>query len=147
MRFRVLAVVAVVGLCLAADAKDDAAKKEMDKLKGTWAMTAGEGNGDPLPPEMVKSAKLIVMGDKITLNDGNEKHEATYKVDPTQKPTTIDITPTDGPEKGKVMKGIYMLDGDTLKMCLGEAGKDRPAEMASKKGSNSFCVSFKREKP
>jgi hypothetical protein len=45
------------------------------------------------------------------------------------------------------MKGIYALDGDSLKICVSQPKADRPTEFATKKGSNSSLVILKREKP
>ncbi len=67
--------------------------------------------------------------------------EATYNLRPSKTPRWIDITitTTNSPdvdlEKGlswpitnSVYKGIYSLDGDTLRICMGTAGQDRPGD-------------------
>ena len=50
----------------------------------------------------------------------------------TTKPKMVDLTFTAGPEKGKTSLGIYEVDGDTWKICLGLAGKGRPKEFTTK---------------
>jgi uncharacterized protein (TIGR03067 family) len=52
-------------------------------------------------------------------------------VDPIAEPKTIDVTFTGGPEEGKTSKGIFELEGDTSKGCVGLAGRERPKEFAS----------------
>jgi uncharacterized protein (TIGR03067 family) len=56
-----------------------------------------------------------------------------HKLDPSKDPKQIDITVSrvKGPTIG-VMKGIYTLDGDNLRLCLGILGKDRPAAFPEK---------------
>jgi uncharacterized protein (TIGR03067 family) len=89
--------------------------------------------------------KLKVEGDKflITLKKGD--HEATFNVDPSKKPKTIDLTLKGGDNEGKEMKGFYMLDGDTLKICIADPEHpDRPSEFKSKDEVKVFT--FKRVK-
>jgi uncharacterized protein (TIGR03067 family) len=140
-----LLTVMVVTLLVAADAPkgDDPAKK--DKLEGSWAATAMERGGQPAPPELVKGLKLTFKGDKVTLLMEGENKEATYKADSTKKPATLDITPTDGPEKGKTMKGIFVIEGDTLKIAMPEGEGERPTEFVTKSGSSTTLVTLKRE--
>jgi uncharacterized protein (TIGR03067 family) len=65
----------------------------------------------------------------------------------TQKsPKAIDVTMTEGPNKGKVMLGIYEIDGDTLKACFDPQGKKRPTEFKSPPGSQNFVNVHKRVK-
>src|SRR5262249_47235108 len=82
-----------------------------------------------------KNSKLVLMGGKWTFTQGTAESKGTFKVDLTQKPKTIDITFTEGPEKGKTVLGIYELEGDTYKLCLSLKDKDRPKEFVSKAGS------------
>src|SRR5229473_5651835 len=72
MRFHALLLL-TVGLLIGADApRDDAAKKELKKLEGAYAMISGEEKGDKLPEATVKNAKLIIEGDKRTVKMGDE---------------------------------------------------------------------------
>jgi uncharacterized protein (TIGR03067 family) len=48
-----------------------------------------------------------------------------HRLDAGKDPRQIDIAAQlNGPP---IIKGIYVLDGDELRLCLGELGKDRPA--------------------
>jgi uncharacterized protein (TIGR03067 family) len=140
-------LIATVGVLLAADAPQDAAvKKELDQLQGTWQMVSHEVNGKP--DDTLKGTVRVVEGDKFTIKKGDKVlRVGTMKLDPTKKPKWIDISFTEGPEKGKARLGIYVLDGDMQKICYGDLDKERPAEFGSKPGTGHRLVVFKRVKP
>lgn len=128
-------------------ATDDAGKKEMEKFQGTWKIVSLELNGMKLPEENYKNARLTVTGDKFAFKDVSAGYAGTMKWDLTKKPKTIDLVFTEGPEKGNTAFGIYEIEGDTYKVCLGLTGKSRPTEFVSKPGSGHALEVFKREKP
>jgi uncharacterized protein (TIGR03067 family) len=143
MTLRWLVIVAG-GLLIAADAPKDSGKQDLERLEGTWVATSAEANGEAFSDEATKSMKLVVKGDKYTFTMGGEHEKGTLKLDPTKKPKTIDIHITEGTEKGKTQLGLYELEGDTLKVCVAEAEKDRPKEFGSKEGSGHGLLVFKR---
>ena len=52
-----------------------------------------------------------------------------------------------GRDDGKTAKGIYELDGDTLKWCTASPGKgERPTGFTADAGSERLFVTLKREK-
>ena len=58
----------------------------------------------------------------------------------------MDITGTDGPNKGETILAIYERDGDALRVCYDLSGKSRPTEFKTKAGTQLFLVTYKREK-
>ena len=105
MKLHALLVV-TVGLMIGADApKDDAARKEMKKLEGTYVMISGEEKGDKLPESTVRNAKLTIEGDKRTVKMGDETIVGVHKLDPTKKPKTIDAKDTVGEVQGQDSSG------------------------------------------
>ena len=138
-----------IGSFPAADApKEDAVKKELARFDGTWGFVSIEVEGMKVPEEEVKkSGKLVIKGGKFTLKEGDSTYEGTFKVDLSKKPKQIDVTFTEGPDKGKTFLGIYEVEGDTYKNCIGMAGKDRPTEFTSKPGSGHVLEVLKRELP
>src|SRR5438128_10673746 len=135
MKCRSLLLVGVVFLLAADDAKDEM-KKELAHLEGTWKFISIETDKMKLAEDALKEPRLKLMGDKFTVTENPQAvFGGTFKVDPSKKPKTIDVTFTDGPEKGKVFQGIYELEGDTYKVCMNQEGKTRPTEFAVKPGS------------
>jgi uncharacterized protein (TIGR03067 family) len=134
-------------LALAADEKKDDAKDELKKFDGTWVLVSSEKDGEKAPEEALKKVmpKAVSKDGTVTFfSDGKEQGQATFTVDPTKKPKTMDATMTTGPDKGKKSLGIYEMEGDTLKICYNE--KERPKEFSAKKGSGNTLDTYKREK-
>jgi uncharacterized protein (TIGR03067 family) len=141
-------LVLAVGFLLAADARDDDVKKEYKKTDGTWAVTTFTMDGNNTPEEEVKKFRLVLDGEKYTLKqEDNVVSKGTAKIDPSKKPKTIDITPTEGDGQGTAMLGIYEIDGDNYKVCYAAGGKDRPTKFGSEAGSGHILFVFKRAKP
>jgi uncharacterized protein (TIGR03067 family) len=139
MRKCVLGVLAV-GLLVAADDKKDDVK---EKLKGTWAIVAMEVGGKKAPEELIKGQTITFDADKMTHKEKDRTEPATYKIDATQKPGHLDMTPTEGPDKGKTVKMIFQLDGDTLKIAGKMKPEERPAGFDDK---DAMIITLKREK-
>jgi uncharacterized protein (TIGR03067 family) len=121
------------------------AKKENEQLQGNWSFVHAEHDGHKSSPDKLKALKLTIGADKLTLR-GDKGMEYVYKTDPSKKPKTIDVTPSDGPDKGMVLQGIYELKGDELKLCLSKPGRDRPTEFVSKENTGLVLIVLKREK-
>ena len=125
----------------------DAPKKEsadQDRIQGTWACESAEQNGAAVPAERAKGFKMTFKGDKFTLTRPGQEHQATFKLAPGEKPRQLTLTPSDGAAE---LKAVYSLDGDTLKMCAGEPGGERPKDFATKAGDRAMLFVLKREKP
>jgi uncharacterized protein (TIGR03067 family) len=118
-------------------------------LQGTWAATAAQSDGKPA--DDVVGHRLSFMGDRFRIQDrdGKTLYEGTFRVDPGAKPGAIDFEHTGGPLKGKAWKGIFALDGDTLRTCdnAPDLAKGRPAAFEAKSGSGYVFITFKRVKP
>jgi uncharacterized protein (TIGR03067 family) len=145
MKLRLLVLLAL-GLSIAAAPKDDAAKADRDKFQGSWTIVSLEAGGNEAGADETKKFKLEFKGDKVIFTAGEERHEGTFKLDPTAKPKAIDLIPLDGPDKGKTQRGIYAFEGDTLQICGADADKERPKEFTTKKGSGAMLVVLKRAK-
>ena len=143
MKLRALLFVASV-LLIAADPPSDAVKKELDQLKGAWLATSYVKDTKHAPEADLKMMKLTIAGDQVNFTKGKDARKSTYKLDPTQKPKTVDIVMIDGPDKGKTLQGIYEINGDELKICLAILDKPRPKEFAAK--PETILETWKREK-
>jgi uncharacterized protein (TIGR03067 family) len=140
----VLSLALVLSFALAAQGGD---AKEADSLQGTWLPSTAELSGKLFPDEVRKTITLVVKDDKYTVTVGKEVDQGTVKLNPAAKPKEMDITGTDGPNKGKTILAIYERDGDTLRVCYDLSGKNRPTEFKTKEGTQLFLVTYKREKP
>jgi uncharacterized protein (TIGR03067 family) len=141
MKFVVWLIAVCAGLAVAR--ADDSTKTDLDKLQGVWKVVAMENDGKKASEDSVKGIRMTIKGDKLLLKEDNKEEEASFKLDPMQKPKTMDLTIKAG-DKMEVVKLIYDLRGDDLKLCGGRAGKDRPKDFVAKGGMN--LIVFKREK-
>ncbi len=133
---------------LRAGQKDEKARSDHEQIQGTWTVVSGEKGGKRGDAGDGK-VKVIIGKDKITVEkDGNQvEEEATYELGPTKKPKWIDLTVKREGKEG-TMRGIYELDGDSLKICLNERPDDeRSTEFVSKAGTpNDRLLILKRDK-
>ena len=120
-------------------------KSDQKKFQGKWKIESGMQGGKAMPEEMLKSGILVVDGNKMKMTvtrDGKENTvELTFKLDPSKKPAAIDVD-----IHGMPGTGIYKLEGDKFTICHGEGGDPRPTEFASKEGSKTALIVFKRVK-
>ncbi len=143
---------ALLFLCLtgslfaADDPKDAAAKKESEKLVGTWKVTKAEHDGQP-DKALMNAVTTFAADGKFTAKfaDGMAG-DGTYKLDPSKKPKAIEIMMNFGANKGKSHEGIYALEGETLKICSSDPGKPRPKEFATKADSGQMLFVLTRAK-
>jgi uncharacterized protein (TIGR03067 family) len=146
MTLKLLVALALVLSVTSAVWSDDA--KEIEAMQGTWLPTTAELGGQKFPDEVRKSIKLVLKGDQYTVTVGTEGNDrGTVKVNSSAKPKAMDITGTDGPNKGKTFPCIYELTGDTLKVCYDLSGKARPADFSTKPGTQLYLVTYQRQKP
>jgi uncharacterized protein (TIGR03067 family) len=121
-------------------------KREEEKLAGTWRVTAAKANGERVPPDQVPKMKLTFKDGKFTVQHGEQKPlEGTYKIDPSKKPKTIDITNrTTGPEEGRKQVGIYELNDNELKICACDSSKKRPTDFDTRNKEGYSVLVLKR---
>jgi uncharacterized protein (TIGR03067 family) len=138
----------VVGLLIsAADPKDDAVKKDLEKFQGNWTLISAERDGKKTPQKEAKKIKLTIQANKFILRkDSVVISEGTFTLDPTRKPKVIDETITAGPNKGKTYLAIYEIDDEHHKICFAAAGKKRPMAFSSKPGSGHLLQVWRRKK-
>lgn len=141
---------AAAGLAAADDKPADAAKKELEKLQGTWTTSALTYNGKDYFADGKTGFRFVFKGDVATV-EGNDQVKKEYaklrfKLTPETKPRQLDLTVTDGVQKDAAIEGIYELKDDELKICVKVFGNDRPTEFESPAGSSIALLVLKREK-
>jgi uncharacterized protein (TIGR03067 family) len=137
----------ILGLALALGAPGP--KKADDpapgKLEGEWVVESFEGPKDDTPPG---SVTMRFADGKISIKEAkrDRAEDAGYTADPSKKPAAIDIKPDKGP-KEVVIQGIYEVKGDTLKLCFGRDGVERPTEFKGDAAKGVMMITLKRVKP
>lgn len=133
----------VIALSLSAPTDD------IKPFQGTWKVVAVFENGEGLSEQQiatnfVSNGKLTVDGPVISLLPPGqfENRQIAFTIDASKNPATIDLT---GANKVG-SRGIYMLSGDSLMICLpGPGDKDRPTDFSANKGSDRTLLILKRE--
>jgi uncharacterized protein (TIGR03067 family) len=138
---------------------DDADNDELPKLDGAWQVmsaTIDHGRTTFKRPEH----QWVIKGDQIAVKKGNLDrfkftsvgdriadalgYNATFKVDPSAEPPTIDLQPSEGPDRGKTLHGIYSLEGDVLKICVALSGEKRAGDFEAMRRKDRWLITFKR---
>jgi uncharacterized protein (TIGR03067 family) len=136
-----------IALVLVCPAVADEATGDLKKMVGTWEAMSYTVDGKKWDEKDLKTVKLIIKGvGENELVQGDKTFHATYKLDETTSPKAIDFTRTRGADKGKKRLGIYELDGDKLRFCVGPVGGERPRKFASEPGSGVWMEEWKRVK-
>jgi uncharacterized protein (TIGR03067 family) len=92
-------------------------------IEGAWQLTEFEFKGAKTRIDL--HGVLTYRGGTFTLTYGSvESLRGSYRIDPTQKPPHIDWIPLTGELKGKPIKFIYQIDGNTLRLGFMQ-GSDR----------------------
>jgi uncharacterized protein (TIGR03067 family) len=127
-------------------AQDKGAKTDKDKLQGTWVAVSAEAGGMKFDFPKDMQTVFTFSGDKLTLKDMGKKEETgTFKIDEKKNPKEIDMTTpkVENPKETETVKGIYQLDGDTLKIAFrADPAADRPNAFDAK---GAIAITFKRK--
>jgi uncharacterized protein (TIGR03067 family) len=118
-----------------------AAQADQQLLQGRWQAVAVEAMGQAQPNQGIGFA---FAADKIMLLKPDfQGPPASYVLDPAQVPRAIDVTVA----AGAVWRGIYELQGDSLKLCLNHnPGGARPATFQTQRGAlGVFVYVLRRE--
>jgi RNA polymerase sigma factor (sigma-70 family) len=125
------------------------AAKDQEMALGAWKLVKAELQGRELPmAEQAKPVRFVVQPGKFLMqSNAGLVGEFAYTLDPTRDPKEIDITPLEGPagKKGKTLLGIYLLEGDNLKVCVSTPGQKRPTQFGSKERRWELLYVLKRE--
>jgi uncharacterized protein (TIGR03067 family) len=121
--------------------KPPAAAKALDGLQGIWVIKTFNGQ-----PAGEGEVSLTITADKYaqTVN-GTVNERGTVTVDPSKKPTTIDLNIQEGDDAGKLQVGLVAVEGDTMTLKLNTPGSaTRPKDLSVEEGF--FVVVCARKK-
>lgn len=143
-------VVLTAILLIAADGpQDDAVKKDLEKLQGTWVLVSAERDGKKLSEEEVKKTKITIKNDTFVFPDASgigTSQKGIIKLFPSKTPKWMDSKATNDKAKEVTSLGIYEFTSDGYKVCFAPPGKDRPKEFTSTPGSGHIHQVWKRQK-
>ena len=136
----------VLALLVVAEEKGD--KAERKKFEGTWQLVSEVMDGKKQPADYVQRIRWM-FDDKghWKVEDGGKLiFTGDMRVYPDRNPKAADSTLTnEGGQKGKVVRAIYELDGDTLKQCWA-VERERPRTFDPKSGPGINYSVYKRVK-
>ena len=128
--------------------------RELKALEGDWVLSYLHINGDPVAISSLNAGttplapRLTVKGDRYTLYVADRPLAMRCRLEPGYSPKRITLTVLKGPEKGKVYRGIYKLEGDRFTICRPmDAAQPRPDAFATTPESGLMLGVWKRVKP
>jgi uncharacterized protein (TIGR03067 family) len=105
-------------------------------LKGSWKPTLFVKDGQTRD---VSGTTITLDGESIIVkHDGDSEPPTSYTLDPATK--AIDLW---NKNEGKMLKGIYKLEGKNLTFCLHE--ESRPTEFDAEAGSGNLLIKLERQ--
>jgi uncharacterized protein (TIGR03067 family) len=82
----------------------------------------------------------------MTRGEAKPVYQATFQIDPTKSPKTIDYTQIiESKTQGRIIPGIYEIEGDTLRVCRTTGSNVRPTEYSAAARSGHVLLVLKRE--
>ena len=147
MLIKPFAIGAIVAVFLSQPAGNEGARKDLERMQGEWVLHAMEVDGKDIPAPKLADTFLIIKGDEYRTKVKDKLQTGVkLKLDPSKKPHTVDMIRTEADGTETVLKGIYVLDKDTLKICRGlVAGQERPNQFATWPDTNYFVVTWKKK--
>lgn len=118
--------------------------KAKNSQEGFWKPQSATLGGKPLPAEILKILTLRLEGNRYVVKIGSQVDKGTWKLLPKTRPQAMDITGTEGPNKGKTIPTIVEVNKDTMRVCYGLGGK-RPKEFKANR-PDLYLVIYKRQK-
>ena len=128
-------------------AAPDAMNKDIGQFQGEWTMVSGAADGVPIPDYVFNQIRQVFTGAQMTGTiSGTMYWKVKFAIDPSKSPKTIDYEITGGPAVGAKQLGIYELNDDTCKLCVGKLNGGRPKNFDATRGTGNTASTWKRVK-
>ena len=132
-------------------ARNEFSQIGMAKLQGSWQLVYQKMNARKLPDENAAemfNGKMVFAGEKIryTVELPGFDFGFAYQLHPAHQPKEIDlelIQSRDRQDIGQKLLGIYLLEGDSLKICHSKT--KRPADFDAGERSQNVLIVLKRK--
>ena len=132
-----------VGLAGDAPSGPKEAKKDLQRLQGSWQMESYE-DGKKTKIDAKKRA-LFFGANTVAFRDGDRLLQmGMVNLNTAKSPRRVDVLVKKEKNDDSTMLGIYELKGDTLKVCFDPEGDARPTAFEAKAGSSHFVAVYKR---
>ena len=138
-----LALVSVACGGLANDEPKAGERAAIEQLRGAWRPESVTESGRKLEGADLK----VYMGMTLTIEDGKSTLSSAdgavlsaceLKVDAARDPKTFDAKEVEGLGVGRTYRGIWQLEGDTLKWCF--STRDRPKGFENTEEADFFLL-------
>jgi uncharacterized protein (TIGR03067 family) len=145
-----LALMVVTGTLLMGGCKPSAREPETkarptapaSPIEGKWVVVSCEVEGVPSHETANHYRRMTFAGEDASLQGRTETHELHFTLDTTQQPKEINLYS----KQEKVRwKGIYQLDGKTLRLSYGQPNGERPSRLDTSEGDKAILYVLKRE--
>ena len=111
-------------------------------LQGTWTVTGGEHEGEPLDVIVGGTMRITNLGFEIETASGN-RLAGELRLDPVANPRQMDLLHADG----TTWRGIYEVDGDAFRLIYVETDEPRPRVFATSPATQASLVTLVRAQP
>jgi uncharacterized protein (TIGR03067 family) len=129
-------------------AAEQASATDYGLFRGTWRVVSVQVGGKGQPSQSFEKTQLTFDGTDFTTVTAAGTTRGKIALDATRSPKAIDVTITDGRDKGTTFRAIYEISDDTYKLCSSFSGNGgRPKEFEAKAGSGYILQVLKRVKP
>jgi uncharacterized protein (TIGR03067 family) len=118
--------------------------KILQKMQGTWEFVDLEVDGNQMPAAALTNSRMLIDGDRFRMESPEGNYEGIFTIDAEKTPHRIDIEFVEGPEAGNWSYGIFEVDGDHFKICLGMTGAKRPSGFKTSPGSGHALENLRR---
>lgn len=143
--YAVASVCVLIASCACQASLDDAPQGDLAKVQGKWKAMGGPNGNIPIAMTIQGSAVTLA----FTTPQGQQRElKGQIKLGEISQPKSWDWTKFTRPngDAAEDNLAIYQLDGDSLKICSGGPGNDRPTEFKAGDGGPPNLLVFHRAK-